>query len=299
MELTARGHSVSVTIASSDRAMIDAVERERPDLIVSPMLKRAIPESLWRRQVCLIVHPGPLGDRRASSLDWAITEGAPRWGVTVLQADAEFDAGDIWATRECPMRAATKSSLYREEVVEAAIGAPLEAVERYGRGQRHGTPLDYGRPEVWGRLRPNMKQAERRIDWSAPTAEILPRLRAADSNPGVLDRIEDLDLFLFGGQEEGTLRGEQGALLGWRDGAICRATGDGAIWITGRSVARRAGSRGSSSRPPSPWGICGCTACPTCPSRPMRRWRDGPTARSGTRSAARSASSTSPSSTAR
>jgi putative two-component system hydrogenase maturation factor HypX/HoxX len=244
VELTARGHRVSVTIASSDRAMFDAVARERPDLIVSPMLKRAIPGAIWRRHVCLIVHPGPAGDRGASSLDWAITAGAPRWGVTVLQADDEFDAVDIWATHEFPMRTASKSSLYRDEVVEAAVGALLDAVERYARGQRRGMPLDYSRAEVWGRLRPNMKQADRRIDWSAPTAAILPRLRAADSNPGVLDRIDDLDLFLFGGVPDATLRGEPGSLLGWRDGAICRATGDGAIWIP---AAKRRPARGAHS----------------------------------------------------
>ena len=29
-----------------------------PELIVAPFLKRAIPESIWSKHVCLIVHPG-------------------------------------------------------------------------------------------------------------------------------------------------------------------------------------------------------------------------------------------------
>jgi len=34
---------------------------------------------------------------------------------------------------------------------------------------------------------------------------------------------------LFGGQEEHLLRGRPGEVLAQRDGAICRATGDGAV----------------------------------------------------------------------
>ncbi len=42
------------------------------------------------------------------------------WGVTVLQANAEMDAGAIWAAETFPMRPAAKASLYRREVTDAA-----------------------------------------------------------------------------------------------------------------------------------------------------------------------------------
>ena len=53
-----------------------AVVRHQPQLIVCPMLKTIIPESIWARHRCLIVHPGPKGDRGPSSLDWAIELGS-------------------------------------------------------------------------------------------------------------------------------------------------------------------------------------------------------------------------------
>ena len=68
--LVDRGHRVSVAIASSEEVMLEAVERERPDLIVAPMLKAIIPASIWQKYTCLIVHPGIKGDRGPSSLDW-------------------------------------------------------------------------------------------------------------------------------------------------------------------------------------------------------------------------------------
>ena len=60
---------------------------------------------------------------------------------------------------------------------------------------------------------------------------MLAKLRAADSSPGVLDLIGDTEYFLFGGYEEDELRGDPGAIVARRDGAICRATADGAVWI--------------------------------------------------------------------
>ena len=60
---------------------------------------------------------------------------------------------------------------------------------------------------------------------------MLAKLRAADSQPGVLDVIGETEYFLFGGYEEDQLRGDPGAIVARRGGAICRATVDGAVWI--------------------------------------------------------------------
>ena len=43
IELGERGHEISVCVAATDEAMIAAVSRETPDLILAPMLKIAIP----------------------------------------------------------------------------------------------------------------------------------------------------------------------------------------------------------------------------------------------------------------
>ena len=98
VELVGRGHEVSVEFDIADAVTIEAVALFRPDLVIAPFLKRAIPEAVWRAMPCLIVHPGIVGDRGPSALDWAILEGEREWGVTVLRADAELDAGPVWAS---------------------------------------------------------------------------------------------------------------------------------------------------------------------------------------------------------
>jgi putative two-component system hydrogenase maturation factor HypX/HoxX len=97
--LTAQGYKVEIEVAATPESMIDAVLSAGPDLIVCPFLTHRVPREIWSRHRTIIIHPGPVGDRGPSSLDWAITEGAARWGVTALQAVEEMDAGPVWATR--------------------------------------------------------------------------------------------------------------------------------------------------------------------------------------------------------
>ena len=229
--LTELGHEVAVAVVDSAPAMEAAVGEHRPQLIVCPMLKRLIPESIWAGHRCLIVHPGPRGDRGPSSLDWAIELGMREWGVTVLEANGELDAGDVWATRTFRTREVGKSSLYRHEVRRAAIEALVEAVGRIAGGAPAAPALDA--PAVTGRARPPMTQDVRAIDWRADgTDSVIRKIRAAEGHPGVLDAIEGTEFHLFGVHREQALRGRAGEIIAQRSGAICRATVDGAVWIT-------------------------------------------------------------------
>ena len=83
--------------AVSELDMIQKAKDVEHDMIICLFLTKRVPTSLWENQTtpCLIVHPGRVGDRGMSSLDWAIQEKQPSCGVTVLQAAEEMDAGDV------------------------------------------------------------------------------------------------------------------------------------------------------------------------------------------------------------
>src|SRR6185295_17853044 len=100
---------------------------------------------VWSRYKCLIVHPGIKGDRGPSSLDWAITLKEEFWGVTIIEAGEEMDAGPIWAAREFALggQPIKKSSLYRHQVTEAAVEGVLEAVANSQLSTFQPEPLDY------------------------------------------------------------------------------------------------------------------------------------------------------------
>lgn len=240
VELSERGHEIAVAVCGSGPEMVEAVAREAPELILAPMLKTAIPAEIYNRLLCLIVHPGVRGDRGPSSLDWAIMNDEKAWGVTILEASEEFDAGPIWTSPEFALDSEPprKSSLYRGPVTEAALCGVLEAIARLESGE-HLSGL--WRPETLseamnharGRLRPPMKQADRAIDWSHDTsAAIIRKIRAADSAPGVLSSLLGVDCFLYGAHEEERLKGSPGQIVARRDDAICVGTVDGAVWIS-------------------------------------------------------------------
>jgi putative two-component system protein, hydrogenase maturation factor HypX/HoxX len=224
-ELSRCGHEISIEFDIADAVAEEAVALFKPQLIIAPFLKRAIPASIWARHTCLVVHPGSVGDRGPSALDWAIQQGVPEWGVTVLQAEAEMDAGPVWASAVFPLRAARKASVYRQETTEAAVLAVLMAVERFQGG--NFTPQ-----RVSGRAHALMRQADRVLAWaSATSSEILARLNAADGFPGVADELFGQPCQLFDAWPEARLKGVPGELLGRRETAICRATVDGAVWL--------------------------------------------------------------------
>ncbi|MGP3953315.1 hydrogenase maturation protein [Streptomyces sp. 7N604] len=237
-ELRDRGHTVAAEPVRGDASLREAVRRHAPELVIAPMLKTAIPEDVWSAHTCLIVHPGPPGDRGPSSLDWALQEGAGWWGVTVLQAVAEMDAGPVWASAPFPVPASGKSDVYRGEASDAALEAVLQAVERFASGTYTPRPQD----ATEHGLRPYLHQDLRRIDWSSePTEIVLRKLRAADSHPGVLDAFLGGEWYLHGGHPEDRLVGRPGQVLATRCGAICRATVDGAVWIPQLRAKRRPG----------------------------------------------------------
>jgi putative two-component system hydrogenase maturation factor HypX/HoxX len=229
VELEEGGHEVVVAEVASGEEMEAAAHAATPELVLAPMLKRAIPASVWTRWTCLIVHPGIPGDRGPSALDWCILDRAERWGVTVLEARAELDGGPIWASAQFPMRGASKSALYRRETTQAAVDAVRRALAAFERGER---PPRLPAAALAGRGRPVCRQGDRRFHWCQASADVLARIRCGDSAPGTLARIAGEPMHVFGAHDERGLRGEPGRLLARRDGAVCVATGDGAVWLS-------------------------------------------------------------------
>lgn len=158
-------HAVTVEYALSDDAMREAVRLAKPDLIICPFLTSRVPNDIYEEYLTLIIHPGPPGDAGPSSLDWVLMgddgseadpnqllqkhtlseSGRSHWGVTVLQAEDEFDAGPVWAYEQFPVNidepGLTKSGLYRGPVTRAAVSACLAAVDRINAAAYTSAPL--------------------------------------------------------------------------------------------------------------------------------------------------------------
>ena len=227
------GHDVGVLLAVSAPDMIDEVYAAQPDLVLCPYLKERVPAEIWQRWRTVIIHPGPVGDRGPSSLDWAISEGLAEWGVTALQAVEELDAGPIWATRTFAMPAdpLRKSALYNGAVADAAVACAFEVVAKAADPSFVPTPAA-AMPQMPGaRLRPPMRQSDRRFDWDEPSARVIRTIRAADGVPGVRTRLAGLEVFAYDAHPGPGIAARPGAVLRHHDDAALVATGDGSVWV--------------------------------------------------------------------
>jgi len=241
VELRAWGHEVTVEFDIADDVTEEAVALAQPDLVLAPFMKRRIPESVWSRQLCLVVHPGPPGDGGPSALDHAILAGERDWGVTVLQATGELDAGPVWAWSPFTMREACKGDLYRREVVDAAVRAVHAALARW----RAGCSAPMPAPELparRGRWQPLVTAAERAVDWTRDDTEtVLRRIRSADGAPGVQAQLAGCACRLYdahrvsaatlGAALAAVPQAGPGTLLARRGPALLVRTRDAALWI--------------------------------------------------------------------
>ena len=139
---------------------------EKPDVIICPLMKTRIPPELYENVLTLVVHPGPPGDRGASALDWCVYLKEPKWGVTVLEAAADYDAGNVWGFELFDVAEKdTKSSIYRSQVQTSAINSIILALERVKankKNERYFVP-NLATQYNYGMLRQNWKRTMRHM----------------------------------------------------------------------------------------------------------------------------------------
>jgi len=199
----------------------EELENFTPELILCPYLKDYIPASVYEKYPTYIFHPGPKGDRGAYSLESALNK--KEWGVVILQANEFFDGGDIYAQKKFQVRKTYKASLYRNEVLSSYATILDDFFENIANDKK----------EEQGLL-PLNKDPECKIDWQNDTTDaILKKIYIYDSLPGIEDEILGVKVLLYGAWVEEHLRGSlPKEIIAKRDGGICLATIDGAIWIT-------------------------------------------------------------------
>jgi putative two-component system hydrogenase maturation factor HypX/HoxX len=232
LDLRQSGHDPSVVLFTSEEEVCRQVEQSEADLVICPFLKDRVPRRLWGHgsRPVIIIHPGIVGDRGASALDWAITHNREYWGVTAIQAVEEMDAGPVWSTWEFKMpESIRKSELYNGPVADAAIHCIRDVVRKFGSGYVP-VPLDYSQAHVRGELQPNMKQIDRSFSWFDNARFIRRCIDAADGQPGVLANLAGAQYYLYDAHLDAR-SGIPGELLATHDDAVLVACGDNSLWI--------------------------------------------------------------------
>ena len=207
----------------------------------------AIPESVWRRYRCIVIHPGIAGDRGPSALDWAIAERRDRVGRDRARGERR-DGRRRRLGRASPSRCAT-----RRRAASTATRSPRRPSprcrlrwRRIARGDDAG-PLGAmptrrcaaGR----GRDAPGGSRASTGARRHGDGAAQDPRGRRRRRACAMTCWACGCHLYDAHPRRAACAASQRpGTVIAQRDGAILRATVDGAVWITHLARGRRRAS---------------------------------------------------------
>jgi methionyl-tRNA formyltransferase len=172
-----------------DEAFLEGLRQLEPDLGVVAAYGRILPDGLLAipRVGMINVHASLLPAwRGASPIHHAVMAGDPETGVTIMRVVREVDAGPILAQARRPIGPEETSEELERDL--ATLGASLlpAVIEAIEAGRTVEEPQDPARAT----FAPRLTKADGILDWSAPAATVVNRVRGLHPWPlasGVLD----------------------------------------------------------------------------------------------------------------
>ncbi len=111
--------------------------------------------------------------RGAAPVNWAITSGEVKTGVTIIKMNEEMDAGNIILKKEIPIESDDTAITINEKLAEIGAKAALEAIELIGAKKERFVRQEEG--EVT--FAPRLKKEDGLIDWAEGAEKIANKVR--------------------------------------------------------------------------------------------------------------------------
>ena len=147
-----------------------------------------IPEKLLGERLWLNVHPSLLPRwRGAAPVERAIMAGDRETGVTIHKTTADLDAGPIAAQRRFPIGPQDDTAV----VVERAAALAVDLI-----GEVFAEPTFVPQPDG-ATYAEKLTAADRELDWSKPTEELLNQIRALSPHIGARGLVEGRRLLVW------------------------------------------------------------------------------------------------------
>ena len=202
----------------------------RPDLFVVVSYGKILPPALLALPPLggVNVHPSLLPKYRgASPISWAILNGDPKTGLTVIRLSEEVDAGEILLQKEVAL--GEEDALQLSERLSRLGGELLsESLDRIAKGKAVFIPQKDKATDA-----PKFKKEDGAIDWKK-SAKILSReIRAFVPWPGSYSYLGGKRILIWKAKGiEGNTGGRPGEVVGFSEGGeIIMATGKGKLLI--------------------------------------------------------------------
>jgi len=210
----------------------DAFTKLKPDLVILAFVTDILPEKLLEipslGTICY--HPSLLPRHRGgSAINWAIIQGDPRTGLTILWTDKGIDTGPILLQKEVSIGPDdTTGSLYFYALFPLGIEAIIEAVELIKNGKAPRIPQD----ESKATYEPLCDDKVARIDFDKPSKEIYNFVRGCDPQPGAYTTFRGKKVRLYdAGMQSLPIRKRTGEIISFDEDGVHIAVKGGIIKI--------------------------------------------------------------------
>jgi methionyl-tRNA formyltransferase len=215
-----------------------------PDLIVVAAYGQLLPQSILDlpKYGCLNVHTSILPRYRgAAPIQWAIIDGEPETGVTIMKMDAGLDTGDILTISKTPIASEDNAATLHDRLAVIGAKALVETIPAYINGEvkPQRQPLE---GSTYAR---KITKDDGRMDWSQPARVLFNRIRGLTPWPGAFTFLSPESklrlLKIWQTELVPDVSGQPGKVLQADKSGIVVACGQGALRIT--SLQREGGRR--------------------------------------------------------
>jgi methionyl-tRNA formyltransferase len=170
-------------LKARDEQFISQLRELKPDLVVVVAYGQILPQTVLDLPPfgCLNVHTSLLPKYRgAAPIQWAIANGDPETGVTIMKMDAGLDTGPILSTRRTHILLTDDSQILHDRLAQLGAELLVETIPAYVSGKIQPQP----QPAEGSTYAAKIKREDGQIDWTLPAEKIWNRLRAFTPWPG-------------------------------------------------------------------------------------------------------------------
>lgn len=230
-------------LKAREEAFIGQLRDLKPELIVVVAYGQILPQKILDLPThgCINVHTSLLPKYRgAAPIQWAIADGEPETGVTIMKMDAGLDTGPVLAMRRTPILPTDDSQVLHDRLAQLGAELLVETIPGYVSGK---IPPQ-AQPTEGASYAAKIKKDDGRIDWNSPAQKIWNRLRAFTPWPGAftfLDSEPKPQLLKIWKVEPVEKNGQPGIVLVAEKTGIVVGCGQGALRIL--ELQREGGKR--------------------------------------------------------
>jgi len=169
---------------------LDEIQALNADIFVVAAYGKILPKAVlgMPKYGCINVHGSILPKLRgAAPIQWAIINGEPTTGVTIMRMDEGMDTGDMILKREIPIEDHFDSNILYEKMADLGAMALLTALPMI----ENGTAQYIKQDDSEATHAPMLEKSMGLIDWNKSTKEILCQIRGMNPWPSAYTYIEE------------------------------------------------------------------------------------------------------------